>query len=385
MKALPGADDPAFVHCDPTWSPDGGTLVFARAPGAGLVHRRALPLATHPNDPNETPMRYDLYRMPFGGGRGGQAGADRGRLGQRRRATPSRRSRPTAGSSSSSSRRTASSCGPTASCGSSRSAGGDGAPDGVQHLAHELLAQLQPQRPLDGVLVEGEHAVHPALPHPPGRGRPQHAADPGPGLDAGEPRRQPAGVRQHRLRRACSRSRRRRVEQYLHLNRATELGQQDRWQEAATAAQQALAIDPDSVKSHLLLGTALWRTGRPDEGLSHYERGHRARPGPRGGPLQPQPRALPAGPLRGGDRALPAGVRDRSALGPASRSLRPRSARWPLPGPAPNVVATATQRLQQAPADVASLLVLASIRATAADPALRDGAEAERLARGPAR
>ena len=29
------------------------------------------PLATFPNDPNETPMRYDLYRLEFNDGRGG--------------------------------------------------------------------------------------------------------------------------------------------------------------------------------------------------------------------------------------------------------------------------------------------------------------------------
>ena len=29
MKALPGADDPEFVHCAPVWTPDGGTLIFS--------------------------------------------------------------------------------------------------------------------------------------------------------------------------------------------------------------------------------------------------------------------------------------------------------------------------------------------------------------------
>jgi len=72
IEALPGADDPAYVHCDPTWSPDGETIVFARAP-ARDPYDRARPLATYADDPNETPIQYDLYRIPFRGGKGGRA------------------------------------------------------------------------------------------------------------------------------------------------------------------------------------------------------------------------------------------------------------------------------------------------------------------------
>lgn len=70
MHALPGADDPDFVHCDPAWTPDGKTIVFARAT-AREAYPPGKPLATHPNDPNETQIQYDLYRMPFDGGKGG--------------------------------------------------------------------------------------------------------------------------------------------------------------------------------------------------------------------------------------------------------------------------------------------------------------------------
>ncbi|HEX5042810.1 MAG TPA: tetratricopeptide repeat protein [Candidatus Polarisedimenticolaceae bacterium] len=72
IEALPGADDPAYVHCDPTWSPDGQTIVFSRAP-ARDPYDRARPLATYADDPNETPIRYDLYRIPFRDGKGGTA------------------------------------------------------------------------------------------------------------------------------------------------------------------------------------------------------------------------------------------------------------------------------------------------------------------------
>jgi Flp pilus assembly protein TadD len=70
ITALPGADDPAYVHCDPVWSPDGGTIVFARA-AARDPYPAGRPLAAYAGDPNEVPIQYDLHRMPFDGGRGG--------------------------------------------------------------------------------------------------------------------------------------------------------------------------------------------------------------------------------------------------------------------------------------------------------------------------
>ena len=69
---LPGADDPDYVHCDPVWTPDGETIVFARAKAAPRFQQDR-PEATKAGDPNELPMQYDLYRLPFNGGRGGKA------------------------------------------------------------------------------------------------------------------------------------------------------------------------------------------------------------------------------------------------------------------------------------------------------------------------
>lgn len=72
LRPLPGADDPEYVHTSAFWSPDGKYLVFSRekardpfAPGQ--------PPAKYANDPNETQMQYDLYRIPFNDGRGGKA------------------------------------------------------------------------------------------------------------------------------------------------------------------------------------------------------------------------------------------------------------------------------------------------------------------------
>ncbi len=70
MRSLPGADDPAYVHCSPVWTPDGETIVFARAEAMD-PYAPGKPLAREPNDPNEPRIQYDLYRIPFTEGQGG--------------------------------------------------------------------------------------------------------------------------------------------------------------------------------------------------------------------------------------------------------------------------------------------------------------------------
>ena len=70
IRALPGADDTRYVHCNAVWSPDGRDLVFMRAPAID-PYDPAKPVALVPGDPNETQIRFDLYRMPFNDGRGG--------------------------------------------------------------------------------------------------------------------------------------------------------------------------------------------------------------------------------------------------------------------------------------------------------------------------
>ena len=75
--ALPGADDPEYVQSNPVWSPDGQTIVFARTKAyrserldqrnSALIDEKDVPEFTVDNKP----FRYDLYRIPFNGGRGG--------------------------------------------------------------------------------------------------------------------------------------------------------------------------------------------------------------------------------------------------------------------------------------------------------------------------
>lgn len=80
IRPLPGADDPRYVHANAVWSPDGSYLVFSRAP-AMEAYPPGRKLAQFPNDPNEVQIRYDLYRIPFRNGAGGQAEPLRGASG----------------------------------------------------------------------------------------------------------------------------------------------------------------------------------------------------------------------------------------------------------------------------------------------------------------
>lgn len=69
-EPLPGADDPRYVQTDGVWSPDGKYIVFARA-GAQEPYPRDGQRAGYANDPAETRIQYDLYRVAFNGGKGG--------------------------------------------------------------------------------------------------------------------------------------------------------------------------------------------------------------------------------------------------------------------------------------------------------------------------
>ena len=72
LQPLPGADDPRYVQTNAVWSPDGKFLVFARAE-AKDPYPEGRPPAEFANDPKEVPIQYDLFRIPFNGGKGGRA------------------------------------------------------------------------------------------------------------------------------------------------------------------------------------------------------------------------------------------------------------------------------------------------------------------------
>jgi tetratricopeptide (TPR) repeat protein len=68
---LPGADDPRYVQTDGVWSPDGKYIVFARAE-AKEPYPPDGRMADYANDPKEVQIQYDLYRVPFNNGKGGE-------------------------------------------------------------------------------------------------------------------------------------------------------------------------------------------------------------------------------------------------------------------------------------------------------------------------
>jgi len=72
LQVLPGADDPDFVQTSAFWSPDGKYLIYSKAP-ARDPYPNGRKKAEYANDPNETQVQYDLYRIPFDDGRGGKA------------------------------------------------------------------------------------------------------------------------------------------------------------------------------------------------------------------------------------------------------------------------------------------------------------------------
>ena len=79
FKPLPGADDPEYVQSNPTWSPDGKSVVFARtmAYKKDVVANATSVLLSEKDVPefvnDKEPFKFDLYRVPFNDGRGGKA------------------------------------------------------------------------------------------------------------------------------------------------------------------------------------------------------------------------------------------------------------------------------------------------------------------------
>jgi len=81
FAALPGADDPNHVQTNGTWSPDGKTIVFARSrdkpydpPSLRNFDTVLVPQReAHDFLKRGRKFLYDLYRVPFNGGKGGKA------------------------------------------------------------------------------------------------------------------------------------------------------------------------------------------------------------------------------------------------------------------------------------------------------------------------
>ncbi len=72
LLPLPGADNPKYVQTSAFWSPDGKYLIFSRALAENPYHPGQKP-STYANSPDETQIKYNLYRIPFNNGKGGKA------------------------------------------------------------------------------------------------------------------------------------------------------------------------------------------------------------------------------------------------------------------------------------------------------------------------
>jgi hypothetical protein len=77
FQALPGADDEKFVQSNASWSPDGKQIVFIRSNAYNLKTDDDKILLS-PEDCAEfvkqgKPFLFDIYRIPFNGGKGGTA------------------------------------------------------------------------------------------------------------------------------------------------------------------------------------------------------------------------------------------------------------------------------------------------------------------------
>ncbi|MBN2562894.1 MAG: tetratricopeptide repeat protein [Phycisphaerae bacterium] len=78
FEALPGADNPRFVQSNPTWSPDGKYIVFARSDVYYLKTIRDKGSVLLAPDECEgflkggNTFQFDLYRIPFNDGKGGK-------------------------------------------------------------------------------------------------------------------------------------------------------------------------------------------------------------------------------------------------------------------------------------------------------------------------
>jgi tetratricopeptide (TPR) repeat protein len=78
FKSLPGANNPQYVQSNPSWSPDGKYIVFARAKAYNLkdTEGKGKVLLTREECKEFTedgkPFLFDLYRIPFNEGKGGE-------------------------------------------------------------------------------------------------------------------------------------------------------------------------------------------------------------------------------------------------------------------------------------------------------------------------
>ena len=177
------------------WSPDGKYLCFP-AREAKDPYPPDGKMAEYANDPKEMQIQYDLYRIPFNDGKGGQAepiegASQNGMSNSFPKVSPDGKWIVFVEAQEwtvDAARRQAVHC---SVCGRQSAA------DELQHVADELVAQLFAERALDGVFVEEPHAVHADVSDAHRRKRERHAGDPDRELNGSESRGEHSRVREH--------------------------------------------------------------------------------------------------------------------------------------------------------------------------------------------
>ena len=175
MRPLPGADDPRFVQTSAFWSPDGRYLIFSRAE-ARDPYPAGAPKPLHANDPNETQIQYDLYKIPFNEGRGGKAVPVEGASGNGMsndfpKVSPDGRWIVFVQNKNGLLMR------PDSRLFIVPFDGRQGAPDELQSVADELVAYIFPKWAMACVFIEGARALYAANADAHRRKRQRHARD----------------------------------------------------------------------------------------------------------------------------------------------------------------------------------------------------------------